>query len=112
LHAASVQCEPPSAIFSTIIGHLRDRLMLAQGQTKFSTLTVHQQALTTDPFDNTCEANEVSPEVAIGGCKTQLSTTRGNTKWIQGNNTQKPSYSLSPLSLLRELYLRSNMMME
>jgi hypothetical protein len=76
------------------------------------TLTMHQQALTTGPFGNTCEADAVSPEVAIGGCRTQVSTTRGNTKWIQGNNTQQPSYSLSPLSLLRELYLRSNTMMQ
>jgi hypothetical protein len=28
---------------------------------------VHQQALTTGPFKNTCEADAVSPEVAMGG---------------------------------------------
>jgi hypothetical protein len=28
---------------------------------------MNQQALTTGPFGNTCEADEVSPEVAIGG---------------------------------------------
>ena len=27
----------------------------------------HQQALTTGPFGNTCKANAVSPEVAMGG---------------------------------------------
>jgi len=27
----------------------------------------HQQALTTGPFSNTCEADAVSPEVAMGG---------------------------------------------
>jgi len=32
-----------------------------------SILTLHQQTLTTVPFDNTCGADEVSPEVAIGG---------------------------------------------
>jgi hypothetical protein len=41
--------------------------MLAQGQTQGSTQTTHQQTLTTGPFGNTCEADEVSPEVAIGG---------------------------------------------
>jgi hypothetical protein len=46
---------------------------------------MHQQALTTGPFRNTCEADAVSPEVAIGGCRTQVSTTRGNAKWVQGN---------------------------
>jgi hypothetical protein len=40
---------------------------LAQGQTQGSTLTTHQQTLTTGPFGNTCEADEVSPKVAIGG---------------------------------------------
>jgi hypothetical protein len=57
--------------------------LLAQGQTQGSTLTAHQQALTTGPFGNTCKADAVSPEVAIGGCRTQVSTTRGNAKWIQ-----------------------------
>jgi len=38
--------------------------MLAQGQTHDSTPRVHQQALTTDPFDNTCEVDAVSPKVA------------------------------------------------
>ena len=41
--------------------------MLAQGQTQGSTLTTRQQTLTTGPYGNTCEADEVSPEVAIGG---------------------------------------------
>jgi hypothetical protein len=81
---------------------------LAQGQTQGSALTMHQQALTTGPFGNTCEADAVSPEVAIGGCRTQVSTTRGNAKWIHNNNTQPPSYSLSSLNLLRKLYFRSN----
>jgi hypothetical protein len=56
-----------------------------RGKTQGSALTVHQQALTTGPFDNTCKVDEVSLEVAIGGCRTQVSTTRGNAKWIQGN---------------------------
>jgi hypothetical protein len=55
-------------------------LLLAQGQTQGSTLIVHQQTLTIGPFGNTWEADEVSPEVAIGGCRTQVSTTRGNAK--------------------------------
>jgi hypothetical protein len=86
--------------------------VLAQGKTQCSNLIPHQQTLTTIPFSNTCEADVVSPEVAIGGCRTQLSTTRGNTKWIPGNNTKQPSYSLSPLSLLQKIYLRFNTMMQ
>jgi hypothetical protein len=65
------------SFFTTLIAF---RFMLAQGQTQGSTLIVHQQTLTTGPFDNTCEADAVSPEVAIGGCRTQVSTTRGNAK--------------------------------
>jgi hypothetical protein len=46
-------------------GHL---LMLAQGQTQGSTLQQHtNKTLTTNPFDNTCEADEVSAEVEVGG---------------------------------------------
>jgi hypothetical protein len=42
-------------------------LVLAQGQTQGSAPRVHQQALTTGPFGNTCEADAVSPEAAMGG---------------------------------------------
>jgi hypothetical protein len=42
--------------------------MLAQGQTQGSTLQQRtNKTLTTDPFGNTCEADEVSPEVGEGG---------------------------------------------
>jgi hypothetical protein len=60
--------------------------MLAQGQTQGSTSRVHQQALNNGPFNNTCEADIVSLEVAMGGCRTQMSKTKGNTKWIQYKN--------------------------
>jgi hypothetical protein len=44
---------------------LRD--MLAQGQTQGSTLQQRtNKTLTTGPFGNTCEADEVSPEVEAG----------------------------------------------
>jgi hypothetical protein len=43
------------------------------------------------------------PEVAIGGCKTQVSTTRGNEKWVQENNTQHYIYYLPLLRLLHEV---------
>jgi hypothetical protein len=66
-------------------------ILLAQGQTQGSTLIAHQQALNIDPLDNTCEADVVSPEVSIGGCRTQVSTTRGNASGInaitQGDQT-------------------------
>jgi hypothetical protein len=41
--------------------------LLAQVQTQGSTPRAHQQSLTTGPFGNTCEVDEVSPEVAMGG---------------------------------------------
>jgi hypothetical protein len=42
--------------------------LLAQGQTQGSTLQQRtNKTLTTDPFGNTCEADEVSPEVEAGG---------------------------------------------
>ena len=44
---------------------------------------MHQQALTTGPFNNIYEADAVSPKVAIGGCRTQVSTTRGNASGIK-----------------------------
>jgi len=69
-----------------IVEENQGRILLAQGHTQGSSLIVHQQALTTGPFGNTCEADAVSPEVAIGGCRTHVSTTRGNAKWIQGNS--------------------------
>jgi hypothetical protein len=47
----------------------------------------------TGSFGNTCE---VDAEVAIGGCKTQVSTTRGNVEWIQRNYTQQPSILYLP----------------
>jgi hypothetical protein len=41
--------------------------MLAQGQTQGSTLQqCTNKTLTTGPFGNTCEADEVSPEVEAG----------------------------------------------
>jgi hypothetical protein len=35
------------------------------------------------PFGNTCKADAVSPEIAIGGCRTHVSTTRGNESGIK-----------------------------
>jgi hypothetical protein len=44
-----------------------DREMLAQGQTQGSTLQhCTKKTLNTGPLGNTCEANEVSPEVEAG----------------------------------------------
>ena len=41
--------------------------LLAQGKTQGSTLQQHtSKTLTTDPFGNTCEEDEVSPEVEVG----------------------------------------------
>jgi ribosomal protein S9 len=43
-----------------------------------------KKTLTTDPFGNTCEADEVSPEVEVGGggCRTQVSTTRMGHRFV------------------------------
>ena len=60
----------------------------------------HQQALSIDPFDNTCEADVVSPEAAKrGGCKTEMSTTKGISS---GTNTtiMQHSYISYQLDLL------------
>jgi hypothetical protein len=44
------------------------QVVLAQGQTQGSTLQQRtNKTLTTGPFGNTCEADEVSPEVEAGG---------------------------------------------
>jgi hypothetical protein len=44
-----------------------DKRVLAQGQTQGSTLQQRtNKTLTTGPFGNTCEADEVSPEVEAG----------------------------------------------
>jgi hypothetical protein len=68
--------QPPSSLKKLsmllkklVIGLLRNNFhMLAQGHTQGSTLQQRtNKTLTTDPFDNTCEANEVSPEVEAGG---------------------------------------------
>jgi hypothetical protein len=72
----------------------------------------HQKALTTGPFGNTSEADAVSPEVEIGGCRTQVSTTKRNEKGIENNNTHQSSYSLYPLNLLCKLCLRSTTTMK
>jgi hypothetical protein len=45
-----------------------DGYVLAHGQTQGSTLQQRtKKTLTTDPFRNTCEADEVSSEVEEGG---------------------------------------------
>ena len=45
----------------------RKRAMLAQGENQGSTLQQRtNKTLNTGPFDNTCKADEVSPEVEAG----------------------------------------------
>jgi hypothetical protein len=82
-------------------------VVLAQGQTQGSVLIAHQQALTTGPFSNTCEADAVSPEVAIGGCRTQVSTTRGNASGIkaitQGDQIILPKHKPTSHSYISDL---------
>ena len=85
--------------------------LLAQGQTQGSTLTVHQQDLTTGPFGNTCKEDAVSPKVVIGGCRTHVSTTRGNTRWIQYKNNTTSRYHLPSWTYFAKLYVISNILM-
>jgi hypothetical protein len=55
---------PPEELFPT---HKKRLLILAQGQAHGSTLQQRtKKTLTTDPFSNTCEADEVSLEVEAG----------------------------------------------
>jgi hypothetical protein len=56
----------------------------------------HQQALTTGPLGNTCEADAVSPEVAMGGLQDRDVYNQGNIKWIL---TQYNTVYLAYLSL-------------
>jgi hypothetical protein len=42
-------------------------IFLAQGQNQGSTPRAHQQALTTSPFGNTCEADAISPKAVMRG---------------------------------------------
>jgi hypothetical protein len=75
-------------------------LLLAQGQTQGSAPRAHRQALTTGPFGNTCEEDAVSLDVAMGGCRTQMSTTKGIQRGSNTRTTQHidVSYQLSPTS--------------
>jgi hypothetical protein len=50
---------------------------------------MYQQDLTTDPFGKTYEENAVSPKVAIGGGRTQVSTTKGNESNFERKKTHK-----------------------
>jgi hypothetical protein len=69
--------------------------MLAQGHTQGSTPRVHQQALATGPFDNTCEADAVSPKAAMRGLHDRDVYNQGNIKWIEYNNNTTCIYHLS-----------------
>jgi hypothetical protein len=72
--------------------------VLAEGKTQGLARRVHQQSLTIGPFGNTCEVDVVSLEVAIGGCRTHVSTTRRNAMWIQSNNTQQLGILYLPIT--------------
>jgi hypothetical protein len=43
----------------------------------------HQKSLTIGPFDNICEADAVSPEVAIGGLQDIVVYNERDIKWIR-----------------------------
>jgi hypothetical protein len=58
-HRRSIFIESPCNPFKVQV--------LAQGQTQGSAPREHQQALATGPFDNTCEADAVSPEASMRG---------------------------------------------
>jgi hypothetical protein len=62
--------------------------MLAQGKTQGSAPRAHQQALTIGPFENTCEADVVSPKVAMGSFRTHMSTTKGIQSGSNSRTTQ------------------------
>jgi hypothetical protein len=53
------------------------------GRPRVQCSRAHQQALTIGPFGNTCKEDAVSPKVAIGGCRTHVTTTRGNANKIK-----------------------------
>jgi hypothetical protein len=53
---------------------------------------VHQQALATGPFGNTCEADAVSPEAAMRGLQDRDVYNQGNIKWVYYNNNTSYIY--------------------
>jgi hypothetical protein len=53
----------------------------------------HQQALTTVPFDNTCEEDVVSPKAAMRVCGIEMSPTKGISS---GSNTTTRKHSYIP----------------
>jgi hypothetical protein len=59
----------------------------------------HQQSLATGPFDNTCEADAVSPEASMRGCRTKMSTTRG----ISSGSFTMTVYHASIIQLSRSI---------
>jgi hypothetical protein len=72
-YALQQQIYAQSFIFSSVPNNhsfmsRQQNHLLAQGQTQGSMLQQRtNKTLTTDPFGNTCEADEVSPEVEAGG---------------------------------------------
>jgi hypothetical protein len=50
-----------------VFEHMFAYHLLAKGPTQGSAPKAHQQALTTGPFGNTCEADAVSFEAVMGG---------------------------------------------
>jgi hypothetical protein len=86
--------------------------LLAQGQTQGSAPRAHQQALTTGPFGNTCEADAVSPEVAMGGLQDRDVYNQGDIKWIQYKINTTFIYHLPVQIYSTELSIRSNTVMQ
>jgi hypothetical protein len=60
---------------------------------------VHQQALATGPFGNTCEVDAVSPEAMMRGLQDRDVYNQGNIKWILYNNNHNIH-----ISLISEIY--------
>jgi hypothetical protein len=61
-------------------------LIIGTGEDPRFTPRVHQQALATRPFNNTYEADEVSPEEAMRGLQDKDVYNQRNVKWIKYNN--------------------------
>jgi hypothetical protein len=64
-------------------------VLLAQGQTQGSMLNnCTNKTPTIDPFDNTCEAGEVSPEVEAGGLQDAGVCNQAGTRFCDKSTSQ------------------------
>jgi uncharacterized protein YjcR len=78
---------------------------LAQGNTQGSAPRAHQQALTTGPFGNTCEADAVSPEAVMRGLQDKDVYNQREYQVDLTQEQQQHSYITYQLRSIMHIYL-------